>query len=113
MCSADERYIGWSEAVESQAFDRIHRLGQLRNVSVHRLVIAGTVEDRILALQQRKKLLADCSLGEGTGKKIGSEYLCDPWMGRPLNDVFLRTELSVKELANCKGVPFDTVIAEC
>lgn len=63
--------LGWSEAVESQAFDRVHRLGQTRPVYVHRLVISDTVEDRVLALQERKKNLADGSLGEGAGKKIG------------------------------------------
>ena len=41
---------------------------------MHRLVIADTVEDRILALQERKKNLADGSLGEGTGKKLGRKY---------------------------------------
>ena len=66
--------LAWSEAVENQAFDRVHRLGQHRNVFVHRLVIANTVEDRILCIQQRKQLLADGSLGEGMGKKIGREY---------------------------------------
>lgn len=46
--------LGWSEAVESQAFDRVHRLGQTRPVFVDRLVIQDTVEDRVLALQERK-----------------------------------------------------------
>ena len=46
--------LGWSEAIENQAFDRVHRLGQQRNVFVERLVIENTVEDRILALQERK-----------------------------------------------------------
>ncbi|OSX63442.1 hypothetical protein POSPLADRAFT_1045766 [Postia placenta MAD-698-R-SB12] len=76
--------LGWSEAVESQAFDRVHRLGQTRPVYVHRLVIADTVEDRVLALQERKKNLADGSLGEGNGKKLG--------------------RLSVRELANCMSM---------
>ena len=44
----------------------------MRSVFVNRLVIADTVEDRILALQERKKNLADGSLGEGNGKKLGS-----------------------------------------
>ena len=74
--------LGWSEAIESQAFDRVHRLGQQRDVFVERLVIKDTVEDRVLALQERKKNLADGSLGEGNGKKVG--------------------RLSVKELASCK-----------
>ena len=46
--------LGWSEAVENQAFDRVHRLGQTRPVFVERLVIADTVEDRVLALQEKK-----------------------------------------------------------
>lgn len=49
------------------------RIGQTRPVVVHRLVVSDTVEDRVLALQERKKNLADGSLGEGEGKKIGSE----------------------------------------
>lgn len=75
--------LGWSEAIESQAFDRVHRLGQQRDVFVERMVIKNTVEDRVLALQERKKGLADGSLGEGNGKKVG--------------------RLSVKELANRKS----------
>jgi SNF2 family DNA or RNA helicase len=43
----------WNPFVEAQAIDRIHRIGQLRLVKVHRVVIEGTVEDRILALQQK------------------------------------------------------------
>lgn len=46
--------LGWSLAIESQAFDRVHRLGQRRKVLVQRVVISDTVEDRILQLQDRK-----------------------------------------------------------
>ncbi|KAF7350506.1 putative ATP-dependent helicase C23E6.02 [Mycena venus] len=63
--------LGWSPAIDQQAFDRVHRLGQHRKVIVKRMVIANTVEDRILALQERKQSLADGSLGEGKGKKLG------------------------------------------
>ncbi|TFK67589.1 hypothetical protein BDN72DRAFT_898843 [Pluteus cervinus] len=63
--------LGWSQAVEAQAFDRVHRLGQTRAVVVQRLVIENTVEDRVLTMQERKQTLADGSLGEGSGKKIG------------------------------------------
>jgi hypothetical protein len=56
------------------AFDRVHRLGQVKPVYVNRLVVSNTVEDRVLALQERKKSLADGSLGEGTGKKIGRMF---------------------------------------
>jgi SNF2 family DNA or RNA helicase len=41
----------WNPFVEAQAIDRIHRIGQVRPVVVHGIVIADTVEDRILALQ--------------------------------------------------------------
>ena len=51
--SLDERCIN-SNLHNSQAFDRVHRLGQLRPVFVQRLVIANTVEDRVLAMQDRK-----------------------------------------------------------
>ncbi|KAG9049705.1 hypothetical protein FS837_009350 [Tulasnella sp. UAMH 9824] len=62
--------FAWSEAVEAQAFDRTHRLGQIKPVQIHRLCIANTVEGRVKALQAKKKQLADGSLGEG-GAKLG------------------------------------------
>jgi|SRR5277367_495024 superfamily II DNA or RNA helicase len=43
----------WNPFVEAQAIDRIHRIGQQKPVTVHRIVIAQTVEDRILALQEK------------------------------------------------------------
>ncbi len=54
----------WNPAVEDQAADRAHRIGQDRPVMVHRLVAKDTVEERILALQERKRALADAALGE-------------------------------------------------
>lgn len=60
--------------MEQQAYDRVHRLGQTRPVLVRRLVIANTIEDRILQLQDKKQALADGSLGEGGATKLGSEY---------------------------------------
>ncbi|HWV36984.1 MAG TPA: DEAD/DEAH box helicase [Vulgatibacter sp.] len=53
----------WNPAVEDQAADRAHRIGQDRPVFVHRLVAADTVEERILLLQERKRALADAALG--------------------------------------------------
>lgn len=53
----------WNPAVEDQAADRAHRIGQDRPVLVHRLVAADTVEERILALQEHKRSLADAALG--------------------------------------------------
>jgi superfamily II DNA or RNA helicase len=52
----------WNPAVEDQAADRAHRLGQTRPVLVYRLVARDTVEERILALQEKKRLLADAAL---------------------------------------------------
>jgi SNF2 family DNA or RNA helicase len=51
----------WNPAVEAQAIDRAHRIGQERHVFAYRL-IARTVEERVLELQQRKRTLADAIL---------------------------------------------------
>jgi SNF2 family DNA or RNA helicase len=55
----------WNPAVEAQATDRAHRIGQTRPVQVHRMIVEGTVEDRIAALLEAKKELADAVLGSG------------------------------------------------
>jgi SNF2 family DNA or RNA helicase len=52
----------WNPAVEDQAADRVHRLGQDRPVLVYHLVAEATVEERILALQAHKRTLADAAL---------------------------------------------------
>ncbi len=57
--------LWWNPAVEAQATDRAHRIGQTRPVQVHRLIAEGTVEDRIAALLEAKKELADSVLGSG------------------------------------------------
>jgi len=62
--------LAWNSATEMQAIDRCHRLGQMKPVHVKRLVVAGTVEQRILALQKAKQGLADAALGEGGVPKI-------------------------------------------
>ncbi len=54
----------WNPAVEDQAADRAHRIGQDRPVVVHRLVARDTVEERILALQQSKRELAEAAVGD-------------------------------------------------
>jgi superfamily II DNA or RNA helicase len=53
----------WNPAVEQQASARAHRIGQTRPVTVYRLVAAGSIEERLLALQARKAALADAVLG--------------------------------------------------
>jgi superfamily II DNA or RNA helicase len=57
----------WNPAVEDQATDRAHRIGQSRPVQVHRLIAEGTVEDRIAELLAGKRELADAVLGKGGG----------------------------------------------
>jgi superfamily II DNA or RNA helicase len=54
----------WNPAVEDQAADRAHRIGQDRPVMVYRMVAKDTVEERILALQERKRRIAGVALGE-------------------------------------------------
>jgi SNF2 family DNA or RNA helicase len=49
----------WNPAAERQAMDRTHRIGQKQNVFVYRLVSPGTVEEKILRLQERKQDLAE------------------------------------------------------
>lgn len=49
----------WNPAVQEQATDRAHRIGQTRSVTVYKLVCEGTVEQSVLALQQRKRALTD------------------------------------------------------
>lgn len=53
----------WNPAVEAQAVDRAHRIGQTRPVHVYRLVATGTIEEKVLALQERKRELTRGILG--------------------------------------------------
>ena len=57
----------WNPAVENQATDRAHRIGQSRNVFVYKLVVAGSIEEKILALQEKKAELAAGVLSEDAG----------------------------------------------
>jgi SNF2 family DNA or RNA helicase len=54
----------WNPAVEAQATDRAHRIGQDKPVFVYKLVAAGSIEERILVMQQRKAGLAEAVLGQ-------------------------------------------------
>ncbi|TDL15102.1 hypothetical protein BD410DRAFT_796684 [Rickenella mellea] len=62
--------LAWNYATEAQAYDRVHRLGQHKPVSIQRLIIRDTIEERIIRLQGRKQGLSDAALGEGTAGKI-------------------------------------------
>ena len=57
----------WNPAVEAQAIDRTHRIGQTREVFAYRLVADNTIESKILDLQQSKRAIADAILGASAG----------------------------------------------
>ena len=57
----------WNPAVENQATDRAHRIGQDKPVFVHRLVTSGTIEEKMEVLKARKQALADGILGASAG----------------------------------------------
>jgi SNF2 family DNA or RNA helicase len=56
--------LWWNPAVEQQAADRVHRIGQQRPVFIHRIVAKDTVEERILLLHAKKRALSDMALEE-------------------------------------------------
>ena len=66
----------WNPAVEDQAADRAHRIGQTRPVVVHRLVARDTVEERILELHARKRSLSEAVLsGDDRGAGLTRDDL--------------------------------------
>jgi SNF2 family DNA or RNA helicase len=60
----------WNPAVESQATDRAHRMGQEKPVFVYRLIVKGSVEEKIAVLQEKKRALVAGLLGEGKGDRL-------------------------------------------
>ena len=68
----------WNPAVEDQASDRAYRIGQLRPVTIYRLVSKGTIEDKIVALHKTKRDLADSLLaGSDVSSKVTTEQLLE------------------------------------
>jgi SNF2 family DNA or RNA helicase len=63
----------WNPAVETQATDRAHRIGQTKQVMVYKLVAQGTIEERILALQERKAALASRLYGGASSQAVRKE----------------------------------------
>jgi SNF2 family DNA or RNA helicase len=55
----------WNPAVEDQATDRAHRIGQVQRVQVHKFVCIGTLEEKIDVLLEHKRNLADNVIGAG------------------------------------------------
>jgi superfamily II DNA or RNA helicase len=73
----------WNPAVENQATDRAHRLGQTRPVFVYKLVVAGSIEEKILALQEKKAelaagILSDDRAGEVKFSEVDLRALLEP-----------------------------------
>jgi superfamily II DNA or RNA helicase len=60
----------WNPAVEAQASARTHRIGQDKPVFVYKLVVAGSIEERMLELQQRKEALAEGVLGADAAEAV-------------------------------------------
>ncbi|KZF22107.1 hypothetical protein L228DRAFT_239121 [Xylona heveae TC161] len=60
----------WNPYIEEQAIDRAHRIGQMRPVQVHRILVKDTVEDRIIDLQEKKRELIEGALDEKASQNI-------------------------------------------
>jgi superfamily II DNA or RNA helicase len=78
LTAADHVFIldpWWNPAAEDQAADRAHRIGQNRPVMVYRLVAEETVEERILALQDKKRALSEAALGGAAGALTREDLL--------------------------------------
>ena len=67
----------WNPAVESQAIDRTHRIGQTKPVFAYRIIARDTVEEKVLELQKTKRALADAILNADNGliRELGKEDL--------------------------------------
>ncbi|RDH45495.1 DEAD/DEAH box helicase [Zooshikella ganghwensis] len=81
----------WNPAVEQQATDRAYRIGQDKPVFVYRLICTGTVEEKILAMQERKQSLADGIYNNKAGEQLAltSEEILDFFTpGETKNDIF-------------------------
>ncbi|KAH6973480.1 SNF2 family N-terminal domain-containing protein [Ilyonectria sp. MPI-CAGE-AT-0026] len=61
----------WNPYIEMQAVDRAYRIGQQKEVKVYRILTKDTVEDRIVALQEKKKSIVEAALDEAESVKIG------------------------------------------
>ncbi len=83
LTAADYVYIvdpWWNPAVEQQAIDRTHRIGQTKNIFAYRMICKDTIEDKILQLQDRKRILARDLITDDEGfvkslTKADVEYL--------------------------------------
>jgi SWI/SNF-related matrix-associated actin-dependent regulator of chromatin subfamily A3 len=63
----------WAPAIEDQAIDRVHRLGQTRPTTVFRLVMEGSIEERVLGIQEEKRKLMRAAFQEKGEKRNGGK----------------------------------------
>jgi non-specific serine/threonine protein kinase len=82
LTAADYVYLidpWWNPAVEAQAIDRTHRIGQDKKVFAYKMICKDTIEEKILKLQQRKQELAEDLVGAETGfiKKLSADDILD------------------------------------
>jgi SNF2 family DNA or RNA helicase len=83
LTAADYVYIvdpWWNPAVEQQAIDRTHRIGQTKNIFAYRMICKDTIEDKIIQLQEKKRILAKDLIADDDGfvkslSKEDVEYL--------------------------------------
>ena len=57
----------WNQAAQNQATDRAHRIGQTKTVSVYKLIVKDTIEEKIVKMQESKRDLADAILSGESG----------------------------------------------
>lgn len=98
--------------VEEQAIDRVHRLTQTIDVIVYKLTVEKTVEERILALQEKKRLLAETAIEGGMKKdafKLGFKEIMDLFRRDPAggatDDSFVETQPRTSARSSKQGTP--------
>ncbi|KAL1197707.1 Helicase-like transcription factor CHR27 [Cardamine amara subsp. amara] len=69
--------LWWNPTTEDQAIDRAHRIGQTRPVTVTRITIKDTIEDKILTLQEEKRKMAASAFGEDHGGSSATRLTVD------------------------------------
>lgn len=97
----------WNPAVEDQATDRVHRIGQEKSVYVHRIITKGTLEERIHALLERKRLLSDLVIGAAIQEKL-------EWTRDDLIELLgpINAPETSEETTHRHGSPTDPVLIE-